>query len=57
MAAQALMNTATFVGTLAVNSAVLAAQASPVPWLGAAVATLGILKDMIIKARTNKCES
>lgn len=56
MATQATFaSTATVIGSLVINSATLAAQASPVPWLGAAFATLSILKDMVIKAKSNKC--
>ncbi|KIM68699.1 hypothetical protein SCLCIDRAFT_104667 [Scleroderma citrinum Foug A] len=55
MATQATFaSTATVIGSLVINSATLAAQASPVPWLGAAFATLSILKDMVIKAKSNK---
>ncbi|KAI6035228.1 kinase-like domain-containing protein [Pisolithus orientalis] len=50
----AIANTAALAGSLLVSSATLAAQASPVPWLGAAFAVLTILKDMILAARANK---
>ncbi|KAL4076003.1 kinase-like domain-containing protein [Scleroderma yunnanense] len=49
-----MADSAIFISSLAINSATLAAQAAPVPWLGAAFATLTVLKDMIIKAKANK---
>lgn len=41
-------------GSILISSATLAAQASPVPWLGAAFTVLTVFKDMILKAKANK---
>ncbi|KAG1715946.1 hypothetical protein ID866_1235 [Astraeus odoratus] len=49
-----IAKTATFASAITLSSFTLAAQASPVPWLGAAFAVLNVLKDMVVKAKANK---
>ncbi|KAG6326209.1 hypothetical protein ID866_12880, partial [Astraeus odoratus] len=42
-------------GLFIIDAATLGAQASPVPWLGAALAMLATLRDMFRKFAANKC--
>lgn len=50
----AVADAAGVAGSILISSATLAAQASPVPWLGAAFTVLTVFKDMILKAKANK---